>query len=471
MPLAAVFKGTRVLAHELSGSEWLELKAVYKRSDLVMSCGEPAVPRTSKLKRQFFAHKAGAVCHWHKITAESPQHLEAKQVINRVACADGWTSTIEHRAEDGTWIADVFAERDGRRIAMEVQWSPQNSAEFKRRQDRYDAARVGCLWFVHQRNKAAAAEAGVPHLVFARRDSTDHVLAREAFGEVKEHALDLVVQRALNGGFKRRLEARKQELVFGFLTHGCNLCLKTSTIYALRGVRVTTGCGKFATLQGPPFEHYPKERIESRLIAEIRLALPSGAAPLAPLEVFTAKNNEMSYLAYHCAHCSATFGSWYIGSHPPHDWAEVIIPSSDTVRIPDESLDQPHLCAKDGGDSCRRITARNPNYDCSWAEEPQSLKTDEPERGLEWEFRQFTESKIEMRFTALGGPDRTPRREGPPPNPLPVHDMTQEELRIALSNVYRALYSGYLMQKVRSRESLDLYDDSRELLGPDFPRP
>ena len=92
---------------------------------------------------------------------ETWHHIEIKDAIVRAATALGYKAMPEiTRGEalsktrtdveptDHSWIADVLIQRPNhdRPLAIEVQWSRQTTAEFKRRQDRYEKDGVDCIW-------------------------------------------------------------------------------------------------------------------------------------------------------------------------------------------------------------------------------------------------------------------------------------------------------------------------------------
>jgi spore coat protein CotF len=105
-----------------------------------------------------------------------------KTLIAQAARHAGWQASVEWSPEVRTWTADVLAELDGRRMALEVQWSRHDAGEFARRQKRYAADGVECFWDVHRRNKDEARRSGVPHIVFegddAPQGTRSHIVGR-----------------------------------------------------------------------------------------------------------------------------------------------------------------------------------------------------------------------------------------------------------------------------------------------------
>jgi hypothetical protein len=64
---------------------------------------------------------------------------------------NGWNVEVEKRGVSPSgeeWIADIYAEKDKFKIAIEVQWSPQTFIETRRRQGKYAQSGVRCAWLL-----------------------------------------------------------------------------------------------------------------------------------------------------------------------------------------------------------------------------------------------------------------------------------------------------------------------------------
>lgn len=343
--------GQRIDSVLSSEDDWFDLKKSYRSRSLVMTCGLPAFPRTSNLGLRHFVHKRDVRCGNPECWAETAQHRAAKTIVARAVDDAGWQASIEHQAADGTWTADVLAEKDGRSIAFEIQWSKQGSPDFASRQKRYEDAGVECFWFVHRRNRAAAAEAGVPHLIFDGDGLPLDVLAHEAFQEDVPTQLALITQRFLDGGYLDRVQVKVTAITLELTAMECFACHEASTVWRMQSVDVRTRCQQIGSFKRRSYgDHWPAERVESIIQGEVRNSI-SDRPPLAPLRMHFSRQANTSYLAYGCAHCSrGFFGDYFIITNG--DWDEVSIPVSTRVPLAERLLDDPHICEDLGFGRC-----------------------------------------------------------------------------------------------------------------------
>ncbi len=144
MPLKALLDGQPILAPLLGDTAWAEL--YFQRYRLVLPCcPDRAVQMrggAGTTRIQHFSHAPSPTCQFR---AETMAHLRAKVAIARACAEAGWSVDLEHAEAD--WRADVLADRNGQRVAFEVQWSRQTLAETVVRQARYQAAGVRGCWF------------------------------------------------------------------------------------------------------------------------------------------------------------------------------------------------------------------------------------------------------------------------------------------------------------------------------------
>ena len=147
MPLKALVDGKAVISFDQSVAAWQQLKLNTRRgtAQALMPCGVRAVPKTSSAGLRFFAHlRRGTCTKQHKPETEEHRRLKVELLLG---CRDaGWEAEPEVDADDDTWRADVLAERAGRRVAFEVQWTRQSVSQTEIRQAAYARDGVRCVW-------------------------------------------------------------------------------------------------------------------------------------------------------------------------------------------------------------------------------------------------------------------------------------------------------------------------------------
>lgn len=143
----------KLISFDYSREEWNQLKKDYKTMGLRMNCcGAPAIPKTSRLGVQFFAHKTDACGEGQ----ESVEHILCKELVVKGARQAGWDARPEEMGEDSEgnqWIADVLCSKGRQSIVFEIQLSDQTFAEYKRRTIRYAKSGARCLWLVRRQKK------------------------------------------------------------------------------------------------------------------------------------------------------------------------------------------------------------------------------------------------------------------------------------------------------------------------------
>jgi competence protein CoiA len=152
------------------------------------------VLKTSRLGTRFFAHLALGGC---ASGDETPEHLHLKSLAIAAARAHGWTADAEVAGMTPggePWRADLLATRGRHRVAIEVQWSPQDDTVTRFRQARYADSGVRGLWLF--RRPGFLADADVPALRVT--GSLSRGLA--ILGLPAADALDAVFDRRLRFG-------------------------------------------------------------------------------------------------------------------------------------------------------------------------------------------------------------------------------------------------------------------------------
>ena len=123
---------------------WEKLKKKYKVGDFKMiCCGANAIPKTSIKYKKFFSHQSDECT----TAPETIWHKTAKKIIVEELAKLGFNA-IEEQGGDG-WIADVFVEIDGRKIAIEIQHSPQTLRVYTERQAKYSESKIEVYWLLY----------------------------------------------------------------------------------------------------------------------------------------------------------------------------------------------------------------------------------------------------------------------------------------------------------------------------------
>ncbi len=148
IPLSAIINGERVIAPDLSDSEWSELKAQHGEGLAVTMpcCGMSGHLRTSKcgLKHFYHAHKSKE-CGGKP---ESLDHLRLKNQIYQICRAEGWDAQPEYQSPAGDWRADVYATRGERSVVFEVQLSKISQEELQEREEKYARDGIESYWLL-----------------------------------------------------------------------------------------------------------------------------------------------------------------------------------------------------------------------------------------------------------------------------------------------------------------------------------
>src|SRR5699024_8034414 len=117
-------------AFDLSQEQFDAVKAAYRQDKdrLRFSSGLHAVPRSGRVIGAHFAHRKG---EGGNTEPETLHHINARRVIRDVGLELGWQVEIEARHPQGRWQADALLSKGRRRIAFEVQWSPQGVDQYE----------------------------------------------------------------------------------------------------------------------------------------------------------------------------------------------------------------------------------------------------------------------------------------------------------------------------------------------------
>ncbi|MGA2913265.1 MAG: competence protein CoiA family protein [Methanoregula sp.] len=147
MPLKAIVDGETIIGPDLSQEEWTNLKVRHRHGlPITMSCcGAAGHLRISKKGTQHFYHAVDAGCNYEQ---ESREHLEIKYQIYRTCQSENWETYVEFPASDRTWISDVYAIKDGRKIVFEIQISTISPNDLEERDKKYRNEGIESYWLL-----------------------------------------------------------------------------------------------------------------------------------------------------------------------------------------------------------------------------------------------------------------------------------------------------------------------------------
>lgn len=140
-----------ISSFEYSLEDWITLKADKKSIFKMTCCSNHAILKTSKLGTQFFAHKVKPKNLDCFTGGETAEHIYLKYLVSKKLFECGWSVEVEKRgmsSKGDVWIADIYAEKDKFKVAIEVQWSRQSFIEIKHRQQVYKDSGVRGAWLL-----------------------------------------------------------------------------------------------------------------------------------------------------------------------------------------------------------------------------------------------------------------------------------------------------------------------------------
>jgi hypothetical protein len=312
----------------------------------------------SSLGLKFFAHKKGADCDMHE-GGETAEHLELKSLLVKAARAVGWEAELEVPSKNRGWIADVMASNGERRIALEVQWSRQSSDDFVRRQERYAADGVECIWFVAPKNTDNAGT--VPSHTIGGDPGSWHIRMRTTLDGCSRTELRFedAVGHILQGDYRFHSEPYVQAYSMDVAMVKCwrDACGKWFTLWRLEDLQVKTRCALEGTIEGVyqlESRMFVQDRIERVIADQVLPLLEHEQVDLprtAKLITRTIKAAEKTYLAYCCPHCGVVTGDSQIAYNGTR-WRTYVVHRRLTVPFRPDAMGPLHLCIDRGKGQC-----------------------------------------------------------------------------------------------------------------------
>lgn len=308
MPLKCVLDNEPCFSFTYTPCAWEALKAARNAHDMRMPCCKSkAIPKTSVLGTQFFAHARRGECSSGQETRE---HLLAKYLIARGAHEAGWSVDVERRGETPggqTWVADVFATKGKAKVALEVQWSSQSENETRRRQQRYRESGVRGAWFLRKTRQYNPA-----FLSIMSDQATPSFMIQMDEGGQNLHVghshmlLPAFVTDLLTG--KIRWTPKSGEVGFVgpiVLDESCWKCRQPTGVVASMAIKDSQGVGL-------EYLDYDDSRIRehlTRITADEELRHQHR---IGPLSYRYSRTEGRSYFSNGCFHCGALQGRFFI---------------------------------------------------------------------------------------------------------------------------------------------------------------
>ncbi|EOL9082080.1 competence protein CoiA [Escherichia coli] len=305
MPLKASLNSKEIHSFEFNFQKWEHLKQTYKSQSLLMlCCGQPGIPKTSKLNNYYFAHKSKGDCPYAK---ESAEHLYLKFLIAKLASDAGWSVTTEKQGMTPAgeqWIADVFCTRNNAKLVFEVQLSPQKDDEFKERQKRYIASGVRALWLRKLRKGSKERGGGIYHSydlpVFGMRQNENGDLYLPQFGvSVREFIAGIFARKLLwfpkvGDVLTAKIESRVTK---------CWRCKKRTGI--IRGISVYSKSAfvKFLSFRDSDVKELIVTHVDNKKL---------WAAGIGTVKARCNEDVGYYYLSNGCIHCDSLIGDFFL---------------------------------------------------------------------------------------------------------------------------------------------------------------
>jgi len=338
MPLSGLVDGEPVVSCLLTEEEWAQLKddVRAKRRTATMRCGWKGLAKTSKLGTQYFAHAPGGD---NCSAGESAQHLRAKAIIVEAITRAGWIAQAEVPG-DG-WVADVMATRGGVRVVFEVQWSRQNLAEYRHRQQRYLASGIAAVaWFARHVDGLPRSDKQLPAFGLEIDDcGKATVMIGSAAIPLAEAVERLLTRRLQHRDYVANGQPALMVVDAGVM--GCYRCHKEFGIWTARQTIIEGRCGHKEIRDRAPrvFAQHRAESLPEVHAAGERLSHELGVAPGRIFRRFT-QAAAKHYMAFTCPHCNATCGDMFVAELFNGEGSarntQVHVPASVTLR--------PHWC-------------------------------------------------------------------------------------------------------------------------------
>lgn len=347
-----------IYSFEYSLKNWIALKENKASAFKMTCCGNQAILKTSKLGTQFFAHKAKPKDQNCSTGGETVEHMHIKYLVSKKLFECGWKVEVEKRGESSKgeiWIADIYAEKDKAKIAIEVQWSRQSFIETKRRQQVYKDSGVRGAWLLRS-GSAKDRNAIVGDFMYRTKNVPVFSVYKQTDGCYQVYNIHQVSTKEDLGHdpiipTNLALEEFIEKLVSGQIKF-CQKYSPTSQL-SLDVVRLACwSCHQYTNivkkvnfksqLYGLAYRYSERSQYVDGCSDQIINLINHSFSKLhnfAPLRSRYSKTEGKSYIANSCTHCDALMGRYFIkswGSYPSNRTVtteEITIPKNGKILI------------------------------------------------------------------------------------------------------------------------------------------
>lgn len=382
MPMTAMLEGARISAFDVAPDVWATLRENYRHTSLTMTCGEQAIPKHSSLGLRFFAHHPGVGCQLHETGPETAEHHAAKTTLARAGEVTGWEAHIEYVSENREWIADVLLVRGEKRIAVEVQWSPQSDQEFARRTRRYQEAGVECRWFLGPSNWTR--EVPQSYRIGGVADALDATVPGKCAAGSDVIPLADAARRLFGGELNKHVQAKATEVDVTYFMVKCYRpeCKAWMSRWYVKGLTAHTRCGQKFHIEllrtshidvttaageeiarpgdghanGPWWGAFAATRVET--VVQTTIAPEFRRQRLPPPATYATRSSRQvpeGYVAALCPQCSALQGDSFLWNANPLP-RELTTSWTGAFPLDEEAIGRPHVCTDVGSGRCATPT-------------------------------------------------------------------------------------------------------------------
>lgn len=263
------------------------------------------------------------------------------------ACNDlGFHATQEHKGKG--WRADVYAVKDSKRVAFEIQLSPQSLKKTLERQEKYIRDEViGCWLFERPLSKLSDERPDLPLFYVAQQE--DNTFSVSLSGR-KDLSLHNFLEQFLCGNIKfcefaRTLPTQRVKLVFYEMP--CWKCKAMNHIYYV-DTTFYSACHAVIhpdeTLWNSDKNEYHPEIIA---LAREFIKTEGNHLKLGEIKNRYSKSVEDSYVSFGCYKCDSIFGDWFAMEaqmEAVYDYRQVATVEKEIKLGENIELPIPHWC-------------------------------------------------------------------------------------------------------------------------------